>query len=72
MDRSEYITIDVDKLRQDMRKESFGAYFGGGFGGALMEVADVERASPQKLIGMAKNKGINLREYETRGSSNDY
>ena len=29
MDRSEYITIDVDKLRQDMRNECLGASFGG-------------------------------------------
>ena len=26
--------IDIDKLREDLMKESYGAYFGGGFGGA--------------------------------------
>lgn len=65
MDRSEYIAIDVDKLRQDIRNECFGAYFGGGFGGALIESFDVESASPQKLLEMAENKGIDLKKYET-------
>ena len=30
----ETITIDVDKLRKDLINESYGAFFGGGFGGA--------------------------------------
>ena len=64
MDRSEYITIDVDKLRQDMQNECLGVFFGGGFGGALMEASDIRRASDEELIMMAKRQGIDLDEYQ--------
>ena len=56
--------IDVDKLRDDMLNEDLGAYFGGGFGGALMEAIDVERASDEELVEMAQRQGIDLRKYE--------
>lgn len=57
------MTIDIDKLREDLKKECYGAYFGGGFGGALMESFDIESASPQKLIEIAEKRGIDLRKY---------
>lgn len=60
---NETITIDVDRLRDDMRNESYGAYFGGGFGGALIEAFDVERASDEKLVEMAIQQGIDIRKY---------
>ena len=60
----ETITIDVDRLRDDMRDECLGAYFCGGFGGALIESFDVDRATPEKLVEMAQNQGINLRNYQ--------
>lgn len=56
--------IDVDKLRDDMLQEDLGAFFGGGFGGALMEAIDVERASDEELIEMAQRQGIDLSRYE--------
>lgn len=60
----ETITIDVDRLRDDMRDECLGAYFGGGFGAALIESFDVDRATPEKLVEMAQNQGIDLRKYQ--------
>lgn len=60
----ETITIDVDRLRDDMRDECLGAYFGGGFGEALIESFDVDRATPEKLVEMAQNQGIDLRKYQ--------
>ena len=33
----ETITINIDRLRNGMREECLGAYFGGGFGAALIE-----------------------------------
>lgn len=60
----ETITIDVDKLRNDMREECLGAYFGGGFGAALIESFDVDRAEPEQLVEMAQNQGIDLRRYQ--------
>lgn len=56
--------IDVDKLREDMRNEDLGAFFGGGFGGALVEAIDIERASDEELVDMALKQGIDLRKYE--------
>ena len=60
----ETITIDVDRLRDDMRDECLGAYFGGGFGAALIESFDVDRATPEKLVEMAQNQEIDLRKYQ--------
>ena len=60
----ETITIDVDRLRNDMRDECLGAYFGGGFGAALIESFDIDRATPEQLVEMARNQGINLRNYK--------
>ena len=60
----ETITIDVDRLRDDMRDECLGAYFGGGFGAALIESFDVDRATPEKLVEMAQNQGIDLQKYQ--------
>ena len=55
--------IDIEKLREDLKQECYGAYFGGGFGGAMMESVNIESASPQKLIEIAERKGIDLRKY---------
>ena len=60
----ETITIDVDSLRNDMREECLGAYFGGGFGAALIESFDVDRATPEKLVEIAQMEGIDLRRYQ--------
>ena len=60
----EMITIDVDELRDDMRNECLGAFFGGGFGGALVESFDVDRATPEELVEMAQRQGIDLRRYQ--------
>ena len=60
----ENIIIDIDKLRDDMLDESYGAFFGGGFGGALIEAEDVKRASPKELIEMAERKGVDLMDYQ--------
>ena len=57
------VTIDIDRLRDDLRSEDLGAYFGGGFGGALMEAFDIDRATPEELVKIAQDKGINLRRY---------
>lgn len=40
----ESITVDVDKIRSDMKDGCLGAYFGGGFGG------------PRKSKGGAKER----------------
>ena len=58
--------IDIEKLRKDMKEDCYGTYFGGRFGGALIEAFDVEKASPEKLVAMAQRKGIDLSNYEVK------
>ncbi|MBE6029185.1 MAG: hypothetical protein E7221_04830 [Clostridiales bacterium] len=58
--------IDVDKLREDMLNEDYGAFFVGGFGGALAESVEIERASDEELVEMAQRQGIDLRKYEVK------
>lgn len=62
----ERITIDVDRLKDDLREECQGAFFVGGFGGALMSSFDVDSASPERLVEMARENGLDLRKYEVR------
>ena len=52
--------VNIEKLRDELKQDCYGAYFGGGFGGALMESFDIENASPQELIEIARDKGIDL------------
>ena len=59
----ETITIDVDKLRKDLINESYGAFFGGGFGGALIESFDIERMSDEELVKTALQKDIDICSY---------
>lgn len=56
--------INIEKLREDMKRECYAAYIGGGFGGALIESFDIEKASSDKLVAMAQQKGIDLYKYE--------
>ncbi|MCF0185218.1 MAG: hypothetical protein HUJ98_01860 [Bacteroidaceae bacterium] len=60
----ETITVDVDRLRDAMREECLGAYFGGGFGAALFDAYDVDRATPEELVQMAVDQGLDLRDYQ--------
>lgn len=58
------ITIDVEELRKDLLNDNYGAFFGGGFGGAMYESFEIERASPEQLVRIAEQKGVNLLQYE--------
>ncbi|HAE15001.1 MAG: hypothetical protein IKF00_08500 [Solobacterium sp.] len=55
--------IDIEKLREDLKNDSLGAFFGGGFGGALIEASDIRHASDEELIEIARRKGTDLRSY---------
>ncbi len=50
--------IDIEDLREALRQELYGAYYGGGFDGAMMESFDVDDASPAEIIRMAEREGI--------------
>ena len=58
------IKIDIDKLRKYMIDNSYGAFFVGDFGGALAEAADIENASDEEVVEMAKRQGIDLKRFE--------
>ena len=55
--------IDIEKLREDLKNDSLGAFFSGGFGGALFEASDIRHASDEELIEIARRKGTDLRSY---------
>ena len=55
--------VNIEKLRDELKQDCYAAYFGGRFGGASMESFDIENASPQELIEIARDKGIDLNEY---------
>ena len=55
--------LNTEKLRNDLKEESLGAFFGGGFGGSLMEYSDIEKASDDKLADIARRNGVNLNKY---------
>ena len=57
------VTIDIERLREDLRSEDLGAYWGGGFGGALMEASDLDRATPEELMQISQDRGFDLRRY---------
>lgn len=59
----ETITIDMDALREDMINDCLGAFFIGGFGGGLINASDIEEASDEELVKIAKREGINLLKY---------
>ena len=63
--------INTDKLRQDMLNDCRGAFYGGGFGGALMESFDIERMRDEEVVSTALRKGINLYDYEVDGPDDD-
>lgn len=58
--------IDIERLRRDLLNDDYGAFFGGGFGGALMESMDIRKASPEELIRIAQRKGVDISRYEVQ------
>ena len=59
----DYDKIDFYRLREDLQGECYGAFFGAGCEGALMESFDVEDASPEDFLEMAEEYGLDLSDY---------
>lgn len=55
--------INLEKLREDLKDDSLGAFFGGGFGGAFAESFEVDALSEKELVKRAKSRGIDLEQY---------
>ena len=57
------ITIDIDRLRKDLAADSYAGVVSG-MPAMLVEAWDIERASNEKLVELARKKGIDLEDYE--------
>lgn len=55
--------IDIERLRKDLKNESLGAFYGGGFGGALIESFKIDSLTPNELISIANRLHIDLNKY---------
>ena len=62
--------IDIEKLRSDMM-DDYGTAMFSGFPMAVVELSQVENASPQALIDMAERRGIDLSEYADDDDEDD-
>lgn len=58
------MTIDLDALREALERDCCGAFYGGGFGGTMVLVTEVKEASPEKLIALAEELGVDLSRFE--------
>ena len=58
------MVIDIDKQRKDMLYNCYALYFASDIIAALAETPDIEKASDEELIEIAKKQGIDLRRYE--------
>lgn len=58
------MTIDIEKLKNDLKNELLGAYYGAGFGGTLIESFNLDNMSPEEIVNLALRYGFNLEDYE--------
>ena len=56
-------TLDLERLKRDMLNDCYGAFYGGGFGGAMYSSFQIERAEGQQLVDMAERMGYDLTPY---------
>ena len=55
--------IDIERLRSDLINYFEGAYFVGGFGAALIDISEIERASDYQVVQTAINNNFDLNKY---------
>lgn len=55
--------LDIERLREDLKNDSLGAFYGGGFGAALIDGFEIENASPKELINIAEDRNIDITKY---------
>lgn len=58
------MTINLDALRDALERECCGAFYCGGFGGAMVQATEVKEASPEELIALAEEMGLDLSRFE--------
>lgn len=55
--------FDIDGLRDDLEDDSYAAFFGGGYGAAMIEAMEIEDASDEEVIRSAQQRGFDLSRY---------
>ncbi len=55
--------IDISKLRSDL-EDYYGSAMFSGFPAAVVELSQVECASPQELVELSRRAGFDLNDYE--------
>jgi hypothetical protein len=58
------MSVDADKLRNDLLNDLYGAFWAGGYGGASMEAHDIEKMSDEELVEYAEEKGVDTDKYQ--------
>lgn len=57
------VQINVDSLRENLKDEYEAAFYVGGYGAALIELAELENMSDEDVVEKAVRQGINLNDY---------
>ena len=57
------MTVNIEKLRDDIKNELYAAFFGGGFGGALIATFDIDKMSDEEIIEYALKNHMDLSKY---------
>lgn len=52
--------MTIEELRQKLIEDLEPAFFVGGFGGALVEIEEIKKASPEELIEIARRHGYQI------------
>ncbi len=55
--------MDIERIRKDLLDNLKGAYFIEGYGGAIMEAHDIENVSPDEIIELAAEQGLDPNKY---------
>ncbi len=60
---ADFNQIDFFRLKEDLINECYGAFFGAGCGGALIESFDIDSMSPEELLEIAERQGVDIEKY---------
>ncbi len=55
--------VDIERVWKDLLRNSYGAFYIGGFGGAMIEAHDIKNMSTDELIELALEQGLDMDKY---------
>lgn len=56
--------IDIESLKEDLKKELIDAHFGTGFGAPLIESFQLDRITDEQIVELALKYGLRLENYQ--------